>query len=199
MRIKTLTRLPLEGLAEKPAKEKQAQRKNAPAEVMGNWVEGRLVLSPKQNERFWSNVEKTETCWNWKASKTWGYGVMKYTSSRGIKKMVRAHRVSYSMAFGKIGTGLLVCHKCDNRACVNPDHLFAGDFRTNGMDAAAKGRTAKQLGENHGMNKLRNEDVLEIREKYSIGNVSQQQLASRFGVSQGMIWLIVKRKNWKHI
>lgn len=70
-------------------------------------------------ERFWSKVEKTKGCWNWKASKTPnGYGKFVYQGS-----CVRAHRVAYEMLVGPIPDGLQIDHLCRNRGCVNPKHM----------------------------------------------------------------------------
>ena len=68
--------------------------------------------------RFWKHVEKTETCWNWTATKYNGYGRFKVGQS-----MVTAHRVSYEMANGPIPDGMQVDHMCFNHSCVNPAHL----------------------------------------------------------------------------
>ena len=68
---------------------------------------------------FWDKVEKTDSCWIWKACKdTKGYGLINRNGA-----MIRAHRLSYEMAFGEIPEGLTIDHLCRNRACVNPDHL----------------------------------------------------------------------------
>lgn len=73
-------------------------------------------------KRFWSLVEKTDTCWIWKGVITRGYGYL-YMGTE--KKNKRAHRVSYELEKGLIPKDLVLDHLCRNKACVNPEHLEA--------------------------------------------------------------------------
>lgn len=144
-------------------------------------------------ERFWAKVAKGDGCWEWRgALNTGGYGmqVIQYRNTL-------AHRVSWELHNGPIPSGLLVCHRCDNRRCVRPDHLFLGTDADNFADMRAKGRHPR--GEQHGRRRLTAAQVVEIRERYAAGGVRLLDLSREFGVSQALLSLIVRGRKWAHL
>jgi hypothetical protein len=106
-----------------------------------------------------------------------------------------AHRVSYELLVGPIADGMFVCHKCDVPSCVNPDHLFVGTPRDNIQDMFRKGRDNQPVGEQHGMARLTEQQVLEILESDEKHDV----LARRYNICRPQITTIKNRKSWKHL
>lgn len=148
-------------------------------------------------ERFWGKVDKRgpDDCWEWGAcGNSNGYGLLKVDG-----RMALVHRFSWTLAYGPIPEGLCVLHKCDNRACCNPAHLFLGTHRDNMRDRDRKGRNNALAGERHGMARLTKEQVLEIRRNYKKGDVSRRELAAKHGVSPSHISDIVSERYWKHL
>lgn len=85
-------------------------------------------------KRFLSKVEKTDSCWNWKAYiAPGGYGKFGVTIAPNTKKIMYAHRFSYELFNGKIEDGKVIDHLCRNRQCVNPEHLEQVDTYTNNI------------------------------------------------------------------
>lgn len=103
------------------------------------------------SERFWEKVDKTveSGCWEWRSSiRGNGYGAFFTHLIEEGRKAHGAHRFSWELEHGPIPNGLWVLHKCDNRICVNPDHLFLGDRTDNMRDCAEKGRI-KTIGKSN--------------------------------------------------
>lgn len=144
--------------------------------------------------RFWAKVDKTSNCWNWiAATDKDGYGV--FNDSK--RKYVKAHRFSYEIVNGEIPKGNLICHHCDNPACVNPKHLYLGTYKTNAQDMARRGRMKKQNGTDNHMAVLDWKSVNQIRKMWKSGEYTQKEIAIRFGVSRGCITGIIYNVNWK--
>ena len=149
-------------------------------------------MKEKSIKRFWSKVEKTDTCWLWTGYKhNQGYGIVRLNGN-----IVRAHRVSYFLEHGIIPEGLHICHHCDNPSCVNPSHLFAGTHKDNMQDKVNKGRCNAVYGEKHHKASLTEEQVLEIR---AIKNINQTEIAKLYGIHFNVVSSIILRKSWRHI
>lgn len=157
-------------------------------------------------QRFWSKVDKDgqtmpsmdSSCWEWTAGKCRnGYGRFRVNrDKRG------SHRVAWILTNGPIPHddsyhGICVCHKCDNRICVNPSHLFLGTNAENMRDRTTKGRVSS--GEDHYKAKLSESDIVNIRSSHSAGGITMTAIAARFGVTPALISVIINRKIWRHI
>jgi hypothetical protein len=102
----------------------------------------------------------------------------------GTRRTVSAHRYSYEVFIGEIPNGLFICHKCDNRRCVNPNHLFHGTRKDNMQDAVSKGRQARGLRLPHA--KLSEYQKGEILEKVLSG-FKYKDIANYYGVTRHTI------------
>lgn len=151
------------------------------------------IAKSRESDFMWQ-VFFTTGCWLWGGEYTdHGYGFYDI----GGKK-VGAHRVSYMIANGAIPKGALVCHRCDNPSCVNPEHLFLGTHLDNCRDKIRKGRANPAKGMRSAHAKLTNAKVREIRKKRSEG-AKIVRLAEEYGVGYGCIERVVHRQSWKHI
>lgn len=146
-------------------------------------------------DRFWPKVQKTDGCWEWAAAlNDAGYGVIgRGGRGRGNE---RAHRVSWAIHFGEIPRGMFVCHRCDNRRCVRPEHLFLGTHAENMADCRAKGRIASPIGGFE--RKTTDESVRFMRDAHAAG-FSIARIAAAFGLSDITVSRIVRGKRWAHV
>ena len=131
--------------------------------------------------RFALKVLQVESgCHEWQSTIRYdGYGKFWLNG-----KQEQAHRVAYLLYRGDIPCGAWVLHHCDNRKCVNPEHLYIGTAAQNSQDRSRRLRYACR--------KLTAYDVAQIRELFALGEWSQVKLADRFGVGQAHISRIVR-------
>lgn len=171
-------------------------------------------MDEKTIARFWAKVDKNGPvpahlpelgpCWIWTGACTGpGYGVFWLNNAN-----VSAHRASWELHHGPIGAGpgyhgICILHRCDNKACVRPDHLFRGNITDNNCDTIAKGRWrgGVPLGQRVWCAKLTAADVLAIRSQYSRGSSTHgtTALARAFGVCASTIASVVHRRLWRHV
>lgn len=130
-----------------------------------------------REDRFWQRVvvADPEICWQWTGSTNQNYGVFPDRVAEAKWGNRLAHRISWELHYGPIPAGLYVCHKCDNRLCVNPNHLWLGTHQQNQADMGQKGRTYSPA------KKLADEDVAEIRRRIGAGE-SRTSIAAAFNV-----------------
>lgn len=148
---------------------------------------------PKSNpiDRFNKKyiVNEINGCWEWIAGIDQdGYGNFAYEGQR-----TSASRASWILNKGQIPKGMFVCHTCDNRLCVNPDHLFLGTPQDNVCDMVTKKRHT--FGTKNWQSKLTPNIVREIRKKYNEG-VTLKELQNSYGIQ---CWPIVNNKTWKQV
>ena len=137
-------------------------------------------------------------CWevisHWRNSQ--GYVSLGIIGSSPPEKE-RAHRLIWKHRNGKIPKGMCICHQCDNPPCINPNHLFIGTQAKNIEDRESKGRGNTTRGEDTGLNKLSEEEVLQIRR---LGIYAKQTtIAKWFNISQTQVCRIIKKTRWAHI
>lgn len=152
-----------------------------------------MLKLPKRILDKCTSVNSGCIIWNGYKNKG-GYGISSY-----MGKVMSTHRISWTAHFGKIPEGLLVCHKCDVRNCINPDHLFLGTHKDNMDDCVSKGRDKafRLSGERHGMAKITEKDVLFIRLQMSRNRSLGFSLANRFSVPYTHILRIAYGESWK--
>jgi hypothetical protein len=153
------------------------------------------ILNTSVKSRFESRMSKKNNngCILWTGSMhETGYGKFNWIGG----SYMLAHRASYELFVGKIPDKLYVCHKCDIRNCVNPEHLFLGTHLDNMIDRDRKGRNKIRFGADNPATKLNQNQVKEIRLR---SNENRHILAKEYNVSATNITAIQVRRIWKHV
>ena len=146
--------------------------------------------------RFKKNIviDEISKCWLYQGSLSHGYGRIEIKNKRYL-----AHRFSYEIHKEPIKNPLLfVCHHCDIRNCVNPDHLFLGTAKDNVLDMFKKGRHPIHKGQDAWHAKLNDPEVIQIK-KLLETEISMTQIAKMFGVHIVTIHDIKYKKTWAHL
>lgn len=166
------------------------------------------------SERFWMHVDKklADGCWEWQGhiSKTLYPSVYvgkDITADTGKRRYLNGHRLSWLLTHGSIPDNLWVLHRCDNHACVRPDHLFLGTVTDNNRDCTQKGRRPKGDRSPRRLyphlyrapnRKLSNSNIIEIRRQKSNGKTFNA-IAKSYGVAESTIKRAVYRKTWADV
>jgi len=114
------------------------------------------------------------------------------------KKLVFVHRAVYEKVHGSVPEKMIIMHSCDNPSCINIHHLSADYQSENVKDMYSKGRENNLAGSKHGMSKIKEADVIEIKKRLSDGDTCVS-ISKDYGVSEGTIRNIKKGRNWKHV
>lgn len=162
-----------------------------------------IAYDEATRQRFLAKTRRRGKCLIWIGAidKETGYGRFKLDG-----KAEMAHRASHLLFKGPIPDGLLVCHECDVRPCVEPAHLWPGTHGDNAQDCAAKGRISRKRnpdasqarGERVGTSKLKTEQVAQIKRRLAEGEVPKC-LAAEFEIDKMQISRIASGATWKSV
>ena len=184
-------------------------KRNPGVTVITRGSQGRwFLMASTILERFWAKVDKNGpvpdhvpevgNCWVWTGAST-GSGYGRLWLANGD---VRAHRAAWEIENGPIPHGshhgtMCVLHRCDNRMCVRPSHLFLGTNQENMNDRGMKGRQAR--GSKHGRAKMTPAKVVEMREGFASGAVGIRQLARENDIAPMQVRRIISGAHWRHV
>lgn len=152
------------------------------------------LIEPRLLSRVVCNLETG--CWEWTGSMTDdGYGKFNLPRPMLVQRRHPAHRISYLTFVGDLD-GLLACHRCDNRKCIRPDHLWKGTVAENQTDMVKKGR--QEVGSMRYCAKLTESDIPIIRRLLADGHPTTR-IGALFGVDGSKISQIRRGIAWKHV
>jgi len=159
-----------------------------------------MMFTDKQIARFWKHVDRPgpDECWEWQRWSLNGYGCINFSPpDRSPRQHWRTHRLAWTLLRGPIPNGLCVLHKCDNRLCCNPNHLFLGSNADNSRDMVNKKRQA--YGELNAEAKLTEEQVRLI--KFNYRDVPAEKIVELLYLpcSASNVYRIRAGRNWTHV
>ena len=163
-------------------------------------TEQMISLRLKYNKRV--DRRSVEECWPWQGaiSVAGGYGRIRLGGTRQHPKMAYAHRLALLFANGDLEDQRMACHRCDNPRCVNPNHLYFGTQAENVQDMDARGRRVNKQpkGSQHGLSRLTENEVRQIRLLTASG-ATAKALSEKFKISLVQTYHIRSGRVWKHV
>lgn len=178
------------------SRNKKKLQKYCSVDCRRNWHKSKAAFKEKILDAI--SIDDASKCWNWsKSISKYGYGKFGMNG-----KHWRAHRLSFEIFKGEIHQNKLVLHHCDNRKCVNPEHLYLGDHYQNAQDIKKRNRTylisEPKRGGNNPCAKLNDDIVIKIRAEIKNGELGKN-IAKNHNVSVATISMIKNNKIWNHI
>lgn len=156
-----------------------------------------MKLSWRYLKRFLNNIiiVGPQTCWEWQGRVNQdGYGTLNFKGTVSL-----AHRLAWIIhSEEEIPHGKQVLHTCDNRKCMNPNHLYIGDHLKNMRDMVERGRGGNQKGEKNGNCKLSEKDVVEIKSLLAKGK-KRKEIASKYKIAAITVDRIKYKRAWSHV
>lgn len=154
-------------------------------------------------QRFLEIIRKgdhPDTCIEWWGAKnSHGYGLLTFLIRPGLEGRMYVHRLALELKLGRELPGdLCALHRCDNRICFNPEHLYEGSHSQNCQDSHDRDRRPSRKGSLHPLSKLTEADVAEMIRMGSQGSL-QREIGAVFGVNQQTVSKILRGDRWTHI
>lgn len=140
---------------------------------------------------FWQHVRRTDFCWFWTGSTN--------KAGYGVHGAILAHRASWMLLRGELDSRRKLLHTCDNRRCVNPNHLYPGTQMDNVRDMLNRGRGVWRAGDKNHNAKLSEAQAKEIIALCKTGEHTKAAIGRRFGVTAVLIGHIAKGRAWAHL
>lgn len=156
----------------------------------------KIEITSSLTERFWRRVGKDSRseCWEWQGATRQGYGAIKHQG-----RVLGTHVISFVIHNGQVPPGRIVTHNCDNRLCVNPDHLVAGTHQSNALEMQERRKISVDRGTAVPNAVLNDETVGLILALHVAEGLGAIRLARKLGLNRHTVEGVIHRKRWTHV